>query len=148
MIDYARAVPSDAAECVALRGKTRENSISVERLRSYGITVDSWATDIHSGALPGWIARDGSSMAGYCFGASSTGEVVVLALLPQHEGQGIGKHLLSLTVKDLRALGHVRLYLGCNPDPSVRSHGFYRRLGWRSTGQTDAHGDEVLELLP
>lgn len=148
MIEYARAIPSDASECVALRGQTRQNAISVERLSAFGITVESWAADIQSGALPGWIARDGSSMAGYCFGASATGEIVVLALLPQYEAQGIGKHLLSLTINDLRALGHLRLYLGCNPDPSVRSHGFYRRLGWRSTGQLDAHGDEVLELRP
>ncbi|MER2177626.1 MAG: GNAT family N-acetyltransferase, partial [Stenotrophomonas maltophilia] len=28
----------------------------------------------------------------------------------------------------------------------VRSHGFYRHLGWRPTGEIDSLGDEVLEL--
>ena len=55
--------------------------------------------------------------------------------------------LLDLMVADLRARGFERLFLGCSADPRVRSHGFYRHLGWRSTGTVDAAGDEVLELL-
>jgi hypothetical protein len=27
----------------------------------------------------------------------------------------------------------------------VRSYGFYRHLGWRSTGSFDDRGDEILE---
>jgi GNAT superfamily N-acetyltransferase len=89
----------------------------------------------------------GTEMAGYCFGSSATGEVIVLALLPVHEGHGVGRHLLNLVVSHLGALGHERLFLGCSSDPSVRSYGFYRRLGWQSTGAVDSHGDEVLELV-
>lgn len=43
--------------------------------------------------------------------------------------------------------GHRRLFLGCSADPKVRSYGFYRNLGWVSTGQPDAHGDEMLEYV-
>lgn len=142
----SRARPDDARECVRLRGLTRENAISEERLREYGITVQSWAADIESGALPGWVARSSGELVGHCFGASKTGEVVVLALHPQHEGQGLGKHLLRLVVQELRRHGHTRLFLGCSPDPQVRSYGFYRHLGWTSTGVFDTHGDEVLEF--
>ena len=46
----------------------------------------------------------------------------------------------------LRRSGGARLFVGCSADPNVRSYGFYRRLGWRSTGQIDKLGDEVLEL--
>ena len=74
-------------------------------------------------------------------------EIVVLVVMPAFEGQGIGRHLLTHVVQHLRGLGHSRLFLGCSADPSVRSYGFYRRLGWRSTGEVDRHGDEVLELL-
>ena len=49
---------------------------------------------------------------------------------------------------DLAALGHQRLFLGCSADPQSRSYGFYRHLGWRSTGEFDAHGDEILEYFP
>jgi len=144
--DVSRARPEDAGECVRLRGLTRENAVSEERLRQYGVTVQSWAADIESGALPGWVARSEGRIVGYGFGAAKTGEVVVLALHPAHEGQGLGSHLLHLVVQELRSLGHPRLFLGCSPDPRVRSYGFYRHLGWKSTGAFDAHGDELLEF--
>ncbi len=129
-----------------LRGRTRENAISAERLRSHGITARSWGDDIASGSLPGHICLDGAGMVGYGFGDARTGEVVVLALLPSHECRGIGKELLSRVVRDLQVAGHRRLFLGCSPDPSSRSYGFYRHLGWCSTDTFDRYGDEVLEL--
>lgn len=144
---FRRAVAADAAECVRIRGLTRENAVSVERLRSAGITVESWASDIESGALPGFICESAGAMAGYCFGARATGEIVVLALLPDYENQGLGRRLLQMSIDELRNSGHRRLFLGCSPDPGCRSYGFYRHLGWRSTGTTDSHGDEVLELV-
>jgi GNAT superfamily N-acetyltransferase len=67
--------------------------------------------------------------------------------LPEYEGIGVGRRLLEQMVQHLRSLGHGRLFLGCSADPGVRSYGFYRHLGWRATGETDAHGDQVLELL-
>jgi len=146
MFIYRSALPADAHECVRLRGMTRENAVSTERLASIGITAHSWAADIDSGKLPGWIAEHQGSMVGYCFGDSTTGEVVVLALLPAFESKGIGRTLLSLVTRHLRTLGHETLFLGCAADPAVRSHGFYRHLGWRSRGEIDHHGDEILEL--
>jgi len=145
-LELRRARPDDARECLRLRGLTRENAVSEDRLREYGVTVQSWAADIESGALPGWVARSTGRIVGYCFGAAKTGEVVVLALHPTHEGRGLGTHLLGLVVQELRSHGHARLFLGCSPDPRVRSYGFYRHLGWKSTGSFDAHGDELLEL--
>jgi GNAT superfamily N-acetyltransferase len=142
------AVPGDARECVRIRGLTRENAIDEARLRSAGITVDTWARDIASGALPGVVCEAGGRMVGYCFGDRATGEVVVLALLPEHEGKGLGRALLDAVTGLLRARGHGRLFLGCSPDPACRAYGFYRHLGWRSTGALDRFGDEVLELVP
>jgi GNAT superfamily N-acetyltransferase len=130
-----------------MRGNTRENAVSAERLAALGITAESWGTDIASGRLPGHICTVDGFIVGYCFGDRQTGEVVVLALLPQFERQGIGKELLSRIVQDLTSFGHDRLFLGCSRDPSTRSYGFYRHLGWASTGCFDANGDEVLELL-
>ena len=144
--EYRAAVPEDAAECVALRGKTRQNPASEELLRSYGITVTSWAENIASGALPGDVCISAGKMVGFCFGDRDTGEIQVLAVLPDFEDLGIGRELLRRTTRQLVQLGHNRLFLGCNPDPASRSHGFYRHLGWRSTGTFDQHGDEILEI--
>jgi ribosomal protein S18 acetylase RimI-like enzyme len=156
-LSYRPAVPADAAACVTLRGQTRENSVSAARLAELGITAENWGADILSGALPGWLcegdheepseAPKARKLLGYCFGDTRTGEIVVLALLPEAEGRGIGKTLLGRMVGLLHARGFRRLFLGTASSSAVRSHGFYRHLGWRPTGETDARGDEVLELL-
>ncbi len=148
MHQYRRAVVADAAGCVSLRGRTRENAVSAQRLADIGITVESWGDHIRTGKLPGHVCTHQGELAGYCFGDRGTGEVVVLALLPAFEGQGMGKELLGRVVQDLVAAGHDRLFLGCSNDPASRSHGFYRHLGWRPTGAMDAHGDEILAFHP
>jgi GNAT superfamily N-acetyltransferase len=142
---YRAATPDDAPACVALRGRTRENAFSEAQLRALGITVDSWRAGIRDGSLPGQVCCVGGRIVGYCFGARDRGEIVVLALLPKYEGRGIGRVLLERVVEALRARGFERLFLGCTTDPAARSYGFYRHLGWVSTGRLDEAGDEILE---
>jgi len=144
-LDYRPATADDVPRCIALRGMTRQNAISVEQLAAYGITAASWGDAVRQGRQAGFVGLQRGQIVGYCFGDIATGEVLVLALLPEHEGQGVGRQLLRRVVDRLLAAGHRRLFLGCSADPASRSHGFYRHLGWRSTGRFDAHGDEVLE---
>jgi len=143
---YRKAVPEDAAMCIAIRGRTRENAFSAEALQALGITVESWAEGIRDGSFPGYVAVAAGQMTGYCFGERDSGEIIVLAMLPSHEGAGTGKALLQLVVDDFRKRGFTSLFLGCSSDPQARSYGFYRHLGWTSTGALDAGGDEILEL--
>ncbi len=145
-LKYRPALPVDAEQCVVLRGKTRENAVSEHQLRVRGISAKSWGDDIRTGALPGHVCTVDGNLVGYCFGASASGEIVVLALLPDFENRGIGRELINRMTKELAALGHSRLFLGCSPDPGSRSYGFYRHLGWRSTGTFDHYGDEILEI--
>ena len=145
-LEYCPAQPTDVAECIVIRGQTRENPVSVTRLAALGITAESWSESVQTGALPGFVCRDGANIIGFCFGECATGEVVVLALLPDFENRGIGRQLLDLVVAQLIRAGHTRLFLGCSADPTSRSYGFYRHLGWRSTRQFDHHGDEILEV--
>jgi ribosomal protein S18 acetylase RimI-like enzyme len=144
---FRPATPNDIAECITIRGKTRENAVSAARLAELGITEASWSAQVESNLLPGHICEFNGTMAGYCFGETTTGEIVVLALLPEYENLSIGKKLLHLMMSQLHACGHQRLFLGCAADPAVRSHGFYRHLGWQPTGTIDTHGDEVLEYI-
>ena len=113
-----------------------------------GITLESWAEDVRKGTVSGYVCTDKRSIVGYCFGDNASGEILVLALLPAYEAKGIGRCLLDLVVHHLHGVGHKRLFLGCATDPAVRSHGFYRYLGWRSTGTLDRAGDEILEFFP
>ena len=104
-LHYRPAHPDDAAACIDLRGRTRENAFSAEDLRALGITVESWRDGIRDGALPGVVALADGVMAGYCFGDRDSGEILVLALLPAYEGRGIGRELLGQVMRTLRALG-------------------------------------------
>ena len=142
------AAPDDIQACIVLRGQTRENMVSAEQLAALGITAESWANDVRSGALTGYVCTEQDSIVGYCFGDNTSGEVVVLALLPAYERRGIGEDLLSRVVKHLSDAGHKRLFLSCAADPTTRSHGFYRHLGWVSTRTLDHAGDEILESFP
>jgi len=147
-VSYRTATPDDTAECIALRGKTRENAFSIEQLEELGITLDSWKVGISDGSLPGYVGVSEGKIIGYCFGDSEAGEIVVLALLPEYESKGVGKVLLDQMIESFRSLGFERLFLGCSSDPKARSYGFYRHLGWRSTGLFDDAGDEILEYFP
>jgi GNAT superfamily N-acetyltransferase len=147
-LTYRSAAPEDIAACIDLRGRTRENAISVERLKTLGVTHESWSGGVADGSLPGYLCVAEGQIVGYCFGHANTGEVAVLALLPEWEGKGIGKYLLSMIIRDFTRLGFDRLFLGCSANPKVRSYGFYRHLGWTSTGTFDHAHDEVLECFP
>lgn len=116
-ITYRQAVPEDTPACVVLRGMTRENAFSVERLAEAGVTLESWQAGIADGSLPGHVATERGKIVGYCFGERETGEIAVLALLPEHEGQGAGRTLLNLVVDEFKALGFARLFLSCSSDP-------------------------------
>lgn len=146
-LEYRPALPEDAAACLVVRGKTRQNPISAERLRCLGITTESWAENIRSGVLPGHVCIVDGEIVGFCFGVRETGEIQVIALLPEFERRGIGRELLEMTRGELAKSGHARLFLSCNPDPASRSYGFYRHLGWRPTGSFDQYGDEILEIF-
>lgn len=146
-VHFRNALPGDAAACIDLRGRTRENAFSAAQLAELGITVDSWAAGIAQGDFIGRIASEGERMVGYGFADRDSGEVLVMALLPDYEGRGIGRQLLQEVVSRTRDAGHRRLFLACSADPRSRSHGFYRRLGWRATGEIDQAGDEILELV-
>lgn len=145
-LEYRAALPDDAGPCITLRGRTRENAFSAADLAAIGITLESWREGIRNQSSPGIVCLDGGNVVGMCFWDSPSGEVLVVAVLPEYEQLGIGRNLLQGALLEIANLGHRRSFLGCNPSQNSRSHGFYRRLGWVTTGTTDAHGDEILEI--
>ena len=139
------ATESDMDSLFDIRARTRENAIPRAYLESIGITAESWTASIRSGDQRTWVCFDGATAVAFCGADATNGEVVVLAVLPDYEGRGIGKRLLGHAVDWLRSRGWRRLWLATNPDPNVRSHGFYRSQGWRPTGERQERaGDEIL----
>jgi ribosomal protein S18 acetylase RimI-like enzyme len=138
--------PEDFERCIEIRGLTRDNPIPAEVLREVGVTRESWVPRIEHGDIVGVVTDSPEGVVGFCSGDAKTGEVLVLALLPEYEGLGLGKRMLSLVTERLFGLGFEKLWLAASPCPGIRAHGFYRHLGWRPTGEQDQHGDEILEL--
>jgi ribosomal protein S18 acetylase RimI-like enzyme len=137
---------TDIESLFSVRARTRENPISMAGLATLGITPESTRNAIARGWLRGWVCTAEGSVVGFCTGNSDTGEVMVLAVLPEYEARGIGRRLLSLVVEWLRSRNHDRIWLAASPDPKVRAYGFYRSLGWHATGEELRNGDEILVL--
>lgn len=145
-IQVRRLREDDMEPIFDLRAATRENAVSRERLAELGITPAAVAEALARGETRGWVVVSGPRIAGFCIAHAARGEVLVLAVRPDSEGLGIGRTLLSHAVEWLRTFAPARIWLGASDDPRTRSHGFYRSLGWRPTGERDGHGDEVLVL--
>ncbi|MEJ8676510.1 GNAT family N-acetyltransferase [Chromobacterium amazonense] len=113
-ISYRPAHPGDITTCIVIRGQTRENAISESTLNELGITRESWAQSVRVGELPGVVAEVDDRIVGYCFGDAMSGEILVLALLPEYEGVGVGKALLRQMMEILRGLALLH-----KPSPSA-----------------------------
>jgi ribosomal protein S18 acetylase RimI-like enzyme len=147
-LTFREAQPRDIPEMFALRGGTRENPITIGELALLGITPELTTAAMTSGRSKSWVCLHGSSLVGFATGDSVSGEVLVLAVHPDFERRGIGRRLLMAVVEALRYAGCDRIWLAASADSAVRSHGFYRHLGWQSTGEATANGDEILECTP
>ena len=135
----------DLPAVFAVRLSTVENAITIDELRDdYGITQESLAESMGTHVC-GWLCEDADIVVGFSMGDQKNGEVQVVAVRPNYEGRGIGKTVLSLVTDWLFAAGHQEIWLGANPDPTIRAYGFYRRLGWQATGRFKGE-DEIMVL--
>lgn len=145
-LQFRKTQNNDVEALFDVRGKTRENPIPKARLAEMGVTPASMVEGLESGELLGWVCLSDSSVVGFCTGHIATGEVLVLAVLPAFEGQGIGKQLLGKVVADLQQAGANLIWLSADSNSAIRAHGFYRQLGWRPSGEVLENGDEILVL--
>ena len=141
------AISSDLRTCTEIRGKTRDNPLSEEVLISIGVTEEKWSAYMEEGKIIGSVYECDGQVVGFCFADTESSEILVLALLPEFENKGIGKMLLQELIRKMIKLGHEKLWLAASPDPAIRAHGFYRHLGWVSTGKLDSNQDEILEYV-
>ncbi|WP_051534627.1 GNAT family N-acetyltransferase [Deefgea rivuli] len=142
---FRPTLEQDIEALFILRAVTRENPMSIEQLAALGITPESSKAALAAGEIAGWVCSVQDQIVGFCSGDCASGEVLVLAVLPEYEGQGVGKGLLQRMVEQL-GQQHSRIWLAANPDPQGRAYGFYRRQGFVAARHFDAAGDEILEL--
>ena len=142
-MQYREITKNDISALFSIRIATRENTLSIEELAQYGITPKSIAAALLED-VKGWLYETEDKIVGFAMGNKTTGEMLVIALLPNYEGLGIGKQLLTLVENWLFTKGHNELWLTTSPDPKIRSHGFYKKLGWVSTGVMQGN-DEIFK---
>ncbi|MBN2432639.1 MAG: GNAT family N-acetyltransferase [Acidobacteria bacterium] len=120
---------ADVPALFEVRVATRENVLSSAELTRMGITVES-VTAMLGSTHAGWLCETEGRVVGFAMGNRATGEMWVIALLPEFEGRGIGADLLTRVEKDLWAAGWPEIWLTTDVDPALRAYGFYLRQGW------------------
>jgi GNAT superfamily N-acetyltransferase len=112
-----------------VRAATRENALTREQLAALGITEDSVLAMLGT-THRGWLCEEDGRVVGFAMGDRGTGEMWVIAVLPDHEGKGIGAGLLTRVEDWLWSEGWREIWLTTDVDPALRAYGFYQRQGW------------------
>jgi ribosomal protein S18 acetylase RimI-like enzyme len=126
---FREITATDVPALFDLRPRTRENALTVEELRRLGITPQSVAESLAQSTL-GWVCEDAGRVAAFSMADRATGELLVIAVLPEYEGKGVGGRLMALAEDWLAASGCTRAWLTTDVDTTLRAYGFYRKRGW------------------
>jgi GNAT superfamily N-acetyltransferase len=128
-MEFREIRAADVPALFVLRPKTRENAMTVAQLAQLGITVESVIASF-STSSKGWLCVDDGMVTGFAIADRATGELEVVAVLPEYEGRGIGGTLMGLAEGWLRESGCTRAWLTTDIDTGLRAYGFYRHRGW------------------
>ena len=129
-VHYREVTPNDMQAIFEVRIATWHNRNGREELSELGITHDS-VRGMLSTTYCGWLAEVDCRIVGFAMGNRENGEMWVIAVLKEYEGQGIGKHLLQLVEEWLFSKGWDEIWLTTDPDENYRAVGFYRLSGWK-----------------
>ena len=135
--------PDDLRSIFDVRVATWHNDRGREELRALGITHES-VREMLASSHRGWLCEVDSHVVGFAIGNRNNGEMWVIAVLKEFEGNGIGKRLLGLVEQWLFAEGWTEIWLTTDPDESIRAVGFYRHLGW-SDWKIEPDGDRYMK---
>lgn len=142
---YREITAADMPALFYVRTRTRENAYSLEQLSRLGITPESVTQKLDT-SFKGWLCTVADQVIAFCMADCSSGELWVIAVLPQYEGRGIGGQLMGLAEQWLWQSGCTRAWLTTDVDTTLRAYGFYRHRGWSDWKvETDVRW---MELLP
>ncbi len=103
--------------------------MTVAELASIGITPSSMQAAI-KGSHRGWLFEQDGEVGGFAMGNSENAELTVMAMLPIHEGKGLGGQLLGRVERWVESEGCKRIWLTTDINPKLRAYGFYLKQGW------------------
>lgn len=127
---FREITAADVPALFYVRTRTRENMLTIEQLQRLGINPQS-VTESLSQSTKGWVCDDADNrIVGFSMADRVTGEFLVIAVLPEYEGRGVGGRLMALAEEWLAASGCKRAWLTTDLDTTLRAYGFYRKRGW------------------
>jgi GNAT superfamily N-acetyltransferase len=137
------ATRDDTAELWRVRYAVTENTLTPGRISD--AELHAYLEDFGRGWVVELAPGPNLRIAGFAIGDARDGHIWAMFVDPPLHGQGHGRRLHDVMVNWLFDQGHGRLDLGTQP--RSRAEAFYRRAGWRPTGDgLDAHGDQRFEL--
>ncbi|BDY04770.1 GNAT family N-acetyltransferase [Ferrimonas sp. YFM] len=116
-----------------VRNAVRENRLSVP-----GSIKDADVASYLKERGRGWVCEVGDRIVGFSIADAADASIWALFLLPEWEGQGLGRQLLDAACDWLFAQGVKEIRL--STDARTRAHGFYLHLGWQEAG-TKCNGE-------
>ena len=142
---FRETTPADIQSLFYVRSRTRENTYSLEELERAGITEQS-VTEKLSSSYKGWLCEISNSVVGFSMADKATGELWVIAVLPDFERKGIGNHLMALAEEWLWQMGCDNAWLTTSINTNLRAYGFYLNRGWVDHKIED--GQRYMQLFP
>lgn len=146
MLSACRIRPLQVADLPAVfqvRVATWHNDNGAAELTALGITTES-TTRLLQTSHRGWVCEVEEQIAGFVMGNRNTGEMWVIAVLPEFEGSGMGRQLLQ-HVEDWLFESWTEIWLTTDTDENFRAVGFYRHLGWQDWKLAD--GDRYMKKV-
>ena len=144
-MQFREVTPADVPSLFCVRTRTRENRYTLEELAGLGITEKSVVEKLSS-SFKGWLCQFDETVVGFSMADRATGELWVIAVIPEFERKGIGNRLMALAEEWLWASGCDRAWLTTDVDSNLRAYGFYRNRGW--VDWKVENGLRWMQLLP
>lgn len=141
-LQYREISAADMPCVFHVRTRTRENSYTLEQLHRLGITPESVVQKLAT-SFKGWLCAVADQVVAFCIADRTTGELWVIAVLPDFAGRGIDGHLMHSAELWLWSSGCTKAWLTTDVDATLRAYGFYRHRDWKIED-----GLRWMELVP
>ena len=133
---FREAKPADIPQLQLIRRSVTENILSDPTL-----VTDELCALYLTERGKGWVCEVEGKIVGFSIVDLQENNIWALFMLPEFEGQGIGKQLHRIMLDWYFQQTKEPIWLGT--DPGTRAERFYRRQGWRETG---IHGNSEIKF--
>lgn len=133
---FREARIEDIKQIQIVRNSVKENTLSNPALVS-----DLDCEDFMFSRGKGWVCEIDNRIVGFAIADLKENNIWALFLLPEFEGNGIGKKLQQLMLDWYFENGKDHVWLGTSPN--TRAEKFYRISGWKQNGM---HGKNELKF--